>query len=1022
LIAALAEEHMSELLESEALGACLRASLRFVGAPPVAAVKDIVGAPAHFAGVPMTGVDEIVADVQRELRAGSTRLPCVALALRAFWATQGGPQGAPPSAPETPKRSAGERSDKRGAGPSSLRLERWKELGGVSGALAKHADRALATLSAEERRIAVELLLRLSGSDATPKVWPASELLGTFGDEAEQASAERVLSRLIQEHLLRRAGDSIELAHPSLASLRTLSSARLEHMDRLTLLEQLREAALAWERADSPRDRLAQGGFLAELEARRSLLTTGLAPRERDFLTQSRRRARLASLGRAALASALLVVAGLGVLAKVWVDAAREAETQARAAAVELERTAELAAKSRRTEDPFRRAAFISAAMERGSTDGMLPLDLASSAARAARADFLTLGHVTGATFPWDEHWLIAQSSGSTLALVNFRPVEPEVFEDVDLDIDPELAKKHFRFPLISELRPHDDPIAERVHFAFDTSFVTRSVSGEIKVFRLRNDGSAALAAIGPLRCAGALRLAEAAPVLACATDEGLARWDLRRPRSAPDQGVDRHGFQGNVADLSADGAFVAATEAKRVLLWAPAEKREAVYVAQAPVVHAVWSGRDPALAVVEAGGFEIVDFGASAATPESAPALLLRESLDTEPSSARWDEGGLDLAICDATGLGRWFYLKKGGRLPGDPLPKGTPCSPPKPPGQPDRLVRPSDFDELSAYDLGPHSPQRGWKLGEHRYLTRQLVLFNAEGKGASRLLHFQGRDGTGGEELNGPADSAARVERFEGNVAWQVGPEVRVYSLPEGQRLFARKGNLLRRCADGRLLAWLAEGNSYQLFEVWKGASIAAVPREPGLVLGADSACSRLYTQRLDGAIRETPFAGGPSRELALADGYVYETSPSAARGLAGKGLWLSLSSGAMARIDEPSGRVDLVGYATPRASGLGDGPRQGEMVYADASGVIVKNTLSGATTRVLEASSESPWEDLSMSPDGASMLLASADRIAVLDLARREIVGTMPSEGRSRLSRWDDEGSVIAWCFDRVGRRRG
>jgi serine/threonine protein kinase len=1012
LIAALAEEHTGALLESEALGASLRASLRFVGAPPVAAVRDIVGAPAHFAGVPVAGVEEIVADVQQELRAGSTRLPFVALALRAFWTTQLAP-------PETPRKGAAERSDRRAGAPISLRGERWKELGGVSGALARHAERALNALSTDDRRVALELMLRLSATDGTLVIWPASELLGTFGAADDQATAARVLALLIHEHLVRRQGEALELGHPSLASLRLLGSARLEHMERLALLERLREAALAWERAESPRDLLAQGAFLAELEARRALLRSGLAPRERAFLAASRKRARLLALGRGATVLAALLVVTLGVLAKTWVDAAHESEAQARAAAIELERTAELAAKSRRTEDPFLRAAYISAAMDRGSTDGMLPFDLASTVGRVARADFLTLGHVTGAAFPWDEHWLVAQSSGSTLSLVNFRPAEPEVIEDTDLDVDPELAAKHFRFPQIAELRPHADPIAERVHFAFDSAFATRSVSGEVKVFRLRNDGSAALAAVAPLRCAGAMRLAEAAPVLACATEEGIARWDLRRAAGA-DHGVDRHAFQGNVADVSPDGARVAATEASRVLLWAPDEKREASYTAQAPVVHAAWSPRDPVLAVVEAGGFELVDFAAGSGRIVTTP--LLRESLDTEPSTVRWDDGGLDLAICDPTGQGRWFYLKKGGRLNGDPLPQGTPCSPQQPPGQPAFLLRPTDFDELATHDLGPHSPLRGWKLGNHRYLTRQLVLFNAEAPAASRLLRFQGHDGSGGEEPLGATDSAAAVERIDGNVAWQVGNEVRVYSLPEGRRLLSRKGNLLRRCSDGRLLAWAAAGASYQLFEVWKGNAVASVPREPGLVLGTDSACTRLYTQRLDGTLLVTPFAGGAPRVLAMADGYVYDVHPARARSPVGPGLWLSVSSGAIARLDETRDQVSVLGYATPRAEGLSDGPRPGDLVYADAGGIVVKNILSGATERVLEATGDSPWEDLSVSPDGASMILASADRLAVLDVARREIVGTLPSEGRSRLSRWDDDGSLIAWCFDRVGGPEG
>lgn len=558
------------------------------------------------------------------------------------------------------------------------------------------------------------------------------------------------------------------------------------------------------------------------------------------------------------------------------------------------------------------------------------------------------------------------------------------------------------------------------MHFAFDTSFATRSVSGEVKIFRLRNDGSAALVAVAPLRCAGAMRLAEAAPVLACATDEGIARWDLRRDANAPDRGVDRHPFQGNVADVSPDGARVAATEASRVLLWAPGGKRESLYRAQAPVVHARWSPRDPALAVVESGGFEIVDFAPGAPAAITTP--LLRESLDTEPSSARWDDGGLDLAVCDATGAGRWFYLKKGGRAKDDPPPRGAPCAVSQPPGQPAYLLRPDDFDELAAHDLGPHSPLRGWKLGDHRYLTRQLVLFNAEAPAASRLLRFQGRDGAGAEEPRGAADSAAAVERVDGNVAWQVGGEVRVYALPEGRRLFARKGNLLRRCADGRLLAWLAAGQSYQLFEVWKGNAVATVPREPGLVLGADSACTRLYTQRLDGTILSIPFTGGAPHVLAVADGYVYDAHPSRARPPVGPGLWLAVSSGAVARLDEARDEVRVLGYATPRAEGLGDGPHPGDLVYADAGGIVVKNTLTGATERVLEASGDSPWEDLSVAPDGASMILASADRLAVLDVARHEIVGTLPSEGRSHLSRWDEDGSLIAWCFDRVGGPEG
>jgi hypothetical protein len=110
-------------------------------------------------------------------------------------------------------------------------------------------------------------------------------------------------------------------------------------------------------------------------------------------------------------------------------------------------------------------------------------------------------------------------------------------------------------------------------------------------------------------------------------------------------------------------------------------------------------------------------------------------------------------------------------------------------------------------------------------------------------------------------------------------------------------------------------------------------------------------------------------------------------------------------------------VLGYAPPWATALADGPKPGEVAYADATGVVLLRR-GAAPVWLRDGSSAAAWEDLSASPDGESMLLSSADRIAVLDVARREIVGSMPAEGKGRLSRWDDEGSVLAWSFARTG----
>jgi len=1023
VIVTLSDEHAAALLASEPLGSSLRATLRFVGAPAPAAVRDIVGGPAHFAGVPVFGIDAIAASVQRELRAGGARLPYVALALRAFWDASTG------------KSKRGEAATRSSGPPSSLGTDCWEQIGGIRGAVARHADGVFARLDLASRALADEILLRLSATDGTSIPWDHDELASTF--EADEHVARHVLATLEREHLVRRQGVTVELGHEALASgWAHLATARLQSMERLLFLERVREARIAWERAERPRDLLLKGALFDELRAHPERARRGLTAADRDLLRASRRRARLRSFGRILAVLAGVAGLGLGVVAKEMIDAARESEKTARSAAIELESTAELAAKSRRTDDPFRKAAFAAAAMERGSSDGMLALDLASTVANLARADFLTLEPVSRPEFPWEDRFLLGQTSSGTITLVDFHPPESEVIDDLDLDADLDAnAATHFKRPRVLEVRPHADPIAERAAFTFDTSFATRSVTGEVKIFRLRDDGEPALAAVAPFRCSGTMRLAAAAPVLACATDQGIARWDLRRAQSDPAGAVTRHAFQGNVAGLSADGARLAATEARRVLLWAPDERRELVYVAQAPVTLAEWSPRDPVLAVIEGAGFEVVNFAAPVGVDRDLPATsraLFRAGLSAAPVSARWDTLGLDLGVCDAAGDGRWVYLKRGGRAKDDAPPEGAACTPPAPSRRPHVLTRSNDFAELASRDLGPHSPLGGWRLGKHRFLTRDLVVFNATEPAAAHLLRFQGHDEVGGDEERASRDSAAAVVRSEGTVAWQIGGEVRVYKLPEGNRLLSRSGQLLRRCDNGAIHAWRVVDRAFQIFDLWTGGIVAQIPREPALVIGSDSACSVLYTQRLDGAIVETKLADGAARVLAQADGYVYEARPSlgAASGAFGPGLWIAVSSGAIARIEELSGVVRVAGYATPRAAAMAEGAHPGDVAYADAGGIVLLRASKEAGTspitwrseRVLEATGESPWEDLSMAPDGASMLLASADRLASLDLSRHEIVGWMNAEGKTRLTRWDDEGSVLAWSFDRVGGAEG
>jgi serine/threonine protein kinase len=1025
LVATLGEDATAALLATS-LGQGLRAALRYVGPPSTAAVKDIVAGPAHFAGVPVYGVEPVAADVQRELRAGASRLPYVALALEAWWRSREPGRSIPPPA-----------SDRITPPPSNaLRGEAWTASGGVRGAVVRHAERVMLDLDVEERSIAEELLLRLSATDGTPLACAEDELVASASGHAGGALAARVLAHLCQAHLVVVRRGMVEIGHEALlVSFPRLTAARLAYMDRLVFLERLREARIAWERADNHEDFLLHGARYAEVQAHRAWMDRGLTTADRAFVRESRRRARLVAFARAAVALALVLVVAGGALLKHRLDAAEQAELRARAAAVELEQLAELAARARRTDDPYARTAFAAAAMDRGSPDAMLPLEIAAAAENLARADVLSLDPVDAPSFPWDDRWLVGIASATTLAVVDFRPPEPDVIEDVDLDFDPDAPDPalHFKKPVLTRLRPFDDAVVERVPFAFDTAFAARSSAGEVKVFRLREDGTVKLAAVAPMRCAGAMRAAAAAPVIACASEDGVARWDLRRAREGA-AAVDRIPFPGNVADVSADGGRVAAVAGRRVIVWsAGASGPPAEMAATRPVTLARFGPRDGALALVEDGTIEIVD-------PIRPGSPLVTLSHDqTLPELVRWDEGGLDVAVCGRDG-GRWYYLKRGGRAKDDPPPRGDPCAPPRPKGQPEPIRTIADYADLVELGTGQHLILGGFKLKRRRYLTRDMIVFDASyglpptappgaraRAAAARMLRFEGKDDIGGDEDVAPGDSMVAVERDEGIVAVQIGGEIRLYELPEGNRVLARPGHLLRRCADGRLVAWTAEGDRYRVVDVVIGAELGAVPREPGFVVGADSACRVIYTQRLDGALVEEPLAGGEARVIGRADGYVVDARPSAARGGEAAGILLAFGSGAVARIDEPgrpgagASTLRVLGYATPWATAIADGPRPGETAIADATGVVLLRR-GEAPVWLREGGGAAAWEDLSAAPDGESMLLASADRIAVLDVARREIVGSIPADGKGRLSRWDDDGSVLAWSFARTGGAAG
>jgi formylglycine-generating enzyme required for sulfatase activity len=221
------------------------------------------------------------------------------------------------------------------------------ELGGVEGALSRHADSVVAALQPEQREAVRRILLRLVTAEGTRVRRTAAEL------EARSGPAESALDALVAARLIvaRQAeGEStFELVHEALISgWGTLRDWLDVAADRRRLMQRLESAAAEWERLGTPRELLWRGRQLAE--ARR--LDRDLGPRETAFLERStdevRREKAWRLLGLAAV-PLLILVAFLMAQARTRHQLAAEVERQLEPARTALHAARESSSRARAT-------------------------------------------------------------------------------------------------------------------------------------------------------------------------------------------------------------------------------------------------------------------------------------------------------------------------------------------------------------------------------------------------------------------------------------------------------------------------------------------------------------------------------------------------------------------------------------------------------------------------------------------------------------------------------------------------
>ncbi len=263
-------------------------------------------------------VDEILGDVNRERGA----LPLLAFAAARLW-------------------------EKRDRERGLLTREAYRQIGGVAGALAQHAEATLERIGAARIPLVRELFRNLVTSQGTRAVRERSELLSVFQKthEARAASeAEDVLKALVDARLLTaydRPDESgerhqqVEIIHESLLSnWPRLVRWQTQDADGAQLRDQLRQAAQLWRDRGKTQDLLWSGQAYLDFGLWRQRYPGALSETEEAFAQAMRAHAtRARRRRRAGLAAVVTLTASVALVTSVlWqrADSSRrkaEAET-----------------------------------------------------------------------------------------------------------------------------------------------------------------------------------------------------------------------------------------------------------------------------------------------------------------------------------------------------------------------------------------------------------------------------------------------------------------------------------------------------------------------------------------------------------------------------------------------------------------------------------------------------------------------------------------------------------------------
>jgi WD40 repeat protein len=257
--------------------------------------------------------------------------------------------------------------EKRNRQRRLLTREAYRDIAGVEGALAQHAEATMDRIGPERQGLVREIFRNLVTAQGTRAVMDREELLSAFPD---RAGAEDVLRQLIDARLLTtyevegREGEAshhrVEVVHESLLrAWPRLVRWQAQDEEGAVLRDQLRQAAHLWEEKGRTSDLLWTGTACTEYELWRSRYPGALTALEEDFARSMAEKARRKRrLVRAVVTAVVLASAAVSITIAVSrhraVVAARRAEASKLLALAEL----------RLPEDPTEALAFATASLE----------------------------------------------------------------------------------------------------------------------------------------------------------------------------------------------------------------------------------------------------------------------------------------------------------------------------------------------------------------------------------------------------------------------------------------------------------------------------------------------------------------------------------------------------------------------------------------------------------------------------------------------------------------------------------